>query len=141
MNKDKRSYNSNLTIMTKEFLVPSWPKILLYLLVGALVLMIWNGRQLWNQFNSSILVSPSSVATAQSQTSDWLEKTFNSVVNGRIAQIIFWAFAGCMVYVCIWFVVNIFSNIRNDIVADEYVHPKDYNRSGYWHSVIARKIF
>src|SRR6185437_16309794 len=109
MIKEKKSYNSKLTVMTRQFLLPSWPKILLYLLIGALLLMLWNAHPLWEQFKISVLGDSTAAILANSQPT-WLTKFSSGLFNGRLAQIIFWAFAGCAVYVCIWFAINIFSN-------------------------------
>jgi len=143
MKNENRSYNTGrLTVTSRKFLLPSWPKILLYILVGALLMMLLNARAIWDQFNNNVLIPTGAGSTTLSlKQAGWAQRTFDGVLNGRLAQVIFWALAGCAVYVCIWFVINIFTNIRNDIVADEFVHPGNYSRRGYWESVLARKGF
>lgn len=138
MENNNRSHNSQLTITAREFLLPSWPKILLYLLVGSLLILLWNARQLWDQFNNNIEPGSSAdVGHLISKHTTWVD----TLAGGRVAQIIFWAFIGCCLYICVWFATSIITNIRNDVVADEYIHPTGYSRAGYWHSIVARKIF
>jgi len=143
MKNQENSYNTGkLTITNKRFLLPSWPKILLYLLIGSLVLVAWDARPIWNQYNNGILLQNSvSIGSVTPKPGGLAARAFDNLINGRVAQIVFWAFAGCAAYVVIWFITNIFTNLRNDVVADEFIHPPGYNRKGYWESVLARKSF
>jgi hypothetical protein len=66
-------------------------------------------------------------------------QSHNSSIGATSKQFIL--LVGCVVYVIIWFMRNIVVNLLNDVVADNYIHPKSYKRSSYWGSIFARKMF
>lgn len=140
MENNIHSYNSR-TSATLKLLIPGTPQILLDLIVGILVLLALNARAIWHYFTRGI-TDDSQVALGSliSEKLPFLADLSDRLSQGRFVQVVFWLFVGCVVYMFIWLIGNFITNIRNDIVADEYLHPKYYNRAGYWGSVMAHKM-
>lgn len=143
MTKDSiTSYNSRQE--TKEDLQhifwPSWLEFSMYLVAGALLLLLLNASAIWNYFNSSTL--------EQENFKDLLAQSIpgvdslSRVAQGRVFLVVFWMIVGSLIYLLYWFVKSIFINFRNDIVVVEYfVHPKSFNKTRYWLSVMNRNLF
>ncbi len=143
MQTDIQSHNSTSTIgaTNKQLLLPSGSQILLYFLISILILTTLNLDKAWNYLNQVVLVPQGGLDSLIAKNAPGLHKFLNYISQSVLLQVIFWIGVGCVVYVLIWFAKNIFINIRNDMVADNYVHPASYKRSSYWESVVARKIF
>jgi len=124
---------------TWDLLIPSPAHVFLYLLTSLILLFLLNIRAYWNYLNNDPIGQKTAqnllVTTNNSDSSLW-----SSFISGRIGQIIFWVVVGAAIYTVIWFIKNILTNLRNDVVADEFVHPRFYNRAKYWGSVLGRKI-
>lgn len=141
MNNKVLSYSSRASEGLKSLLIPTGPQILLNLVLATLILLALNSRAILHYFTRGINEK------SQVELGDLIETRlpavydmFESFTQGRVVQFIFWLFIGCITYIFIWLVGNFITNIRNDIVADEYIHPTSYNRAGYWGSVVARKL-
>lgn len=142
MQKDIRSYNSRVSGQIIQLVIPSQAQMVLNFVIAALLLAILNIRGLWHFISGgSTNVSRADFGSLISDRAPFVHDTFLKLAHGRFVQFLFWVFVGCVVYLLIWFIGNFFTNIRNDIVADEYIHPKSYNRAGYWSSILAKKIF
>jgi hypothetical protein len=142
MKTDTKSHNTRSDIALKELLIPSAAQIWLDFTIAVVLLALLNIRGLWAYFAHGILdASQSDVSDIINQKGQGVHNFLDTISKGRFLQIVFWLFVGCVVYMLIWFVRSFFTNIRNDIVADEYMHPFTYNRNTYWQSVIARKLF
>lgn len=140
--EDIHSYNSRAAPGIKQLLVPSPAQIFLNLIIGILILALLNIKGIWQFFTTGVTAdSTIDFGSLINDRLPWVTGFIYNLTHGRIIQVLFWLFVGCIVYMMIWFLGNFFTNIRNDIVADEYVHPQFYNRVGYWGSVFARKIF
>lgn len=135
-----RSYNSRPFAALKQVLVPTGPQLLLDFIIAILILLLLNGRAIWHYFTRGISdESQVELGDLINEKLPALHQFLENLSHGRFVQIVFWLFVGCVVYMLIWLIGNFITNIRNDIVADEYLHPKFYNRAGYWGSVVARK--
>jgi hypothetical protein len=144
MKKTLQSYSSSATVgaTSKNFLIPTWSQLVLYLLISLLLLTVFNLRQLWEYLNNNILASDGlGLGSVISENASGLHKLLNSLSQSIILQVAFWVCIGSLIYMLIWFVRNVVINILNDVVADSYVHPSSYSRFHYWESIIARKIF
>ncbi len=117
----------------KELLVPDRVQGALYLMGGFVILILLNIRNIWRFLNNQIL------GTVPAQTS--LPGFLSTFSGNRLTQMLLWALLGLWVYVIFWFLRSISVNIYNDVVADHYLHPKNYQRSEYWKSVVSLKIF
>lgn len=135
----QRSYNNRWSMSLRDFFLPNGTQISLYLLVSSLLLVLINAEAIWRKF-SSYYLDQASFGDAFAQSTPTITDFINKLQGSRIPLFIFWAFVGCSVYIFIWFIINIISNIRNDIVADSYLQPKNSSRRLFWESVIARKI-
>lgn len=141
-NREIQSFNSkNTRLVSRGLLVPNVAQAVFYALIGLLVLAALNGQEIWHYFNHNILSIQSGAGITINENSGFLAQAVNSVSRSRAPQIIFWVFVGCGAYTLVWLTGNIFTNIRNDFVADEYIHPPGYSHAKYWKSVLARKIF
>ena len=141
MTTHPRSHSSRTSGDIKQLLIPPTSQLLLNLVLAALILLALNARAVWHYFtrgiNENSRVELGDLIQAKAPA---LYDFVDSVTHGRLVQILFWLFVGCIVYLIIWSIGNFFTNIRNDIVADEYVHPSSYDRTDYWSSVLARKV-
>src|SRR3989304_6589736 len=141
MKQALQSHNSSPWPIVKQLLVPSLPKVLLEVLAAVLLLALLNGRGIWNSVNSgSLVASHRDVGDIISENALSVYNFIDSFASGRLLQAAFWIFVGCTAYILIWLVGNILYNIRNDVVAGDYVHPRTYNRLVYWESILARKF-
>jgi len=139
-NKQNLSYNSRIKPSLRRFLLPSLAYSAFYLFVSLLTLLMLNSQHIWRYFSSHDLAGQS-LGQAIGQNAKGVQSFFSRISEGRILQILFWALIGIFIYILVWFIRNILLSVRNDIVADEYIHPHAYNRANYWHSVIGRKVF
>lgn len=106
---------------------------MLYFMVGFILLVALNCRNIWHYFtNKALGVSSEQVG---------LTNFFSSFSGNRLTQILLWALLGLWLYVVFWFLRGIIVNIYNDVIADEYLHPKNYHRAQYWKSVVGLKVF
>jgi len=69
-----------------------------------------------------------------------VDMAWRSIATSKIPLIVFWAIIGCLIYLFIWFVKSLVTNLQNDFIADMYQHPSAYNRSKFWTNVIGHKI-
>lgn len=142
MNNQIRSYNSSVASELKSFL-PTTPQLLLDLLLGFLLLAFFNIRGLWRWFSTGGIGNGTQVDIGGliHDRAHWMTDTYNSFTQGRGIQILIWIVIGCCIYLIFWFVSVLITNLRNDIVANEYVHPKTYKSSWFWGSVLQQKGF
>lgn len=140
MRNNIRSYNTRLTTVLGQ-LVPNGAQVFLDIIIALLLLAAFNVRGIWYFFTTGITAdSQVDLGSLIDEKTPALQTILDNLAHGRFIQILFWLFVGCIVYILIWLVGNFFTNIRNDIIADEYVHPRFYNRAGYWGSIFSRKI-
>jgi hypothetical protein len=141
MYKQIKSNNTRLGLTFWKLLFPSELQTFLDLLLGLLLLIILNAKGLWNYFTNGFLAAQQSeVSDIITQKVQGIHHFLDTISKGRFLQIVFWLFVGCVVYLLIWLSRSMLTNIRNDIVADEFTHPESYSRIGYWGSVLAHKL-
>jgi hypothetical protein len=136
-----KSTKDTVGITSKQFILPNGVQLLLYLLIGVLLLMLLNIGKIWTYLNTVILSPEGGLDSILANQVPWLHNLLNRLSQSVALQFLFWLCVGCIIYIFLWFVKNIFINLRNDMVADKFVHPSAYNRKHYWESVIARKAF
>lgn len=143
MNKNIKSHNSTSIVgaTSKSFLIPGVPQFFLYILISALLFIVLNIKHIWDYLNNTVLGPQGGLDKFISEKAPGIHDFLNTLSQSIILQVLFWLCVGCIIYIFIWFVSNVAVNIINDVVADKYVHPKTYNRSSYWSSVLARKVF
>lgn len=138
---DNQSYNTRSSSSFKSVFWPSKLEVSLYLIISVLVLVILNVGAIWNYFNSSVGVSAeTSNAIVNDQVTRFSDFT-NGLFQGRLAPMLFWACIGMITYMIVWVLQNAATNLGNDLEAEKFNHPIDYDRKRYWHSVNSRKIF
>lgn len=140
--KPLQSHNSQSRGSLISFIIPGPIQILLYILSGLIILALINARAVWEYLYKDPVGQQRAVDLfANGSANKPASGLLSSSLPARISQILVWTIIGIIIYSVIWFIKNLFNNIRNDIVADEYVHPKNYNRAGYWRSILLRKVF
>jgi hypothetical protein len=142
MKTETQSNNTRYALGIKDLLVPTGPQLALDFVLAFLLLTLLKIRGLWAYFTQGILdASQSDISDIINQKAQSFHHFLNSISQGRALQIVFWLFVGCIVYIFIWFIRSLITGVRNDMIADTYVHPFSYSRSVFWQSVISRKLF
>lgn len=133
------SHNSRFAISARQFFIPTRTQLFLYTLISSLLLVLLNGQTIWSKFKTNLQadITFSDVIVGNAP---FMQQVIDRLLHSRVPEIVFWLLIGCGVYIIVWFIHNITSNIRNDVVADSYLHPTNYDRRLFWQSVIARKI-
>jgi hypothetical protein len=134
-----KSHNNEAQSPVKKLLVPDFLQLTTYAMVSILLLAIMRLGEIWGWFSKSVSKPNTSDQFASNPT--MLHNVWESVSQGRTPQVIFWIIVGISVYGFVWFLWNISNNVRNDLIAGDYVHPRNYDTKKYWQSLIARKIF
>lgn len=133
-----KSHNSSSNKFAWQFFVPSITEIILYALTSLVILTASNIGAIWDYLSGS----PSGRQYAEELFGQGAnEGLLGSSFQGRVSQILVWGLMGVLIYTVVWFLKDIITNLRNDVVADEYVHPRSYDRKGYWKSIALRKTF
>lgn len=133
------SYNSRLSIASRQVLIPSSSQVVFDFILGAFLLLALNARPIWLYFDQNLFSLRGISVGTFSDHSDVFARILAGVTNTRLPQVVFWVFVGAAVYVSVWLVRNILSNLHNDIAAAGYVHPQSYSNAKYWSSVLVRK--
>lgn len=134
--------SSERTSAIKSLLILDKAQILSSITISFVMLLFLNIPNIWNNITgaSSGRVASSYFRELMGQYAPWLYSTYNNIIDGRAFQIFLWLMAGCAAYLLIWFFGSLVTNLRNDFVADSYQHPKFYNRTAFWLSVVSRKV-
>jgi hypothetical protein len=125
----------------RGFFVPSWPTVILYLLLSGIILVLLNLGSIIDNLSNHYIGSPDSLKANFSTLFKGFSDSFSSAWNGRLGQVLLWACIGAAAYIAIWLGKNVLNSFENDIIAAHYQHPTDYNRTGYWGSMLSVKIF
>jgi hypothetical protein len=133
--------HSSIGATSKRILLPSGWQLLLYMLASCLILFTLNIKTMWRYLNNTVIKPQGGLDQLLADKTPSIHKLLGNLTHSVILQYLFWLVVGCIIYILIWSVKNLAINLLNDVVADNYVHPKGYNRTKYWQSVIARKIF
>jgi len=141
--KISESYDSHLANSIKRLFLPDWLEIILYVLSAGVLLCVLNYRVFLNSVSNSSNVS-------QDVLSNYLHTKLTSVgdfagglLQGRLTNMLFWAFVGCLIYMAVWTLQNLIINLRNDVKAGRFVSVENQTgrRKAYWTSVVSSKIF
>ena len=124
-----------------NFFVPSVSEVLLYILLGGILLVIFNSRTLLNWLGTNYIGSPQNLNLNLNILNDSVSNSLSSSFGGRLGQIIVWSLIGAVAYIALWFLKNILNSFENDVIINHYLHPSNFNRAGYWGSAFASKIF
>lgn len=135
--------SSNKIPRLRDILLLDSPQVILSLVIALSFYIFISIPNFWQSITGGNDTKTSSqyITDWLTQTAPWLYSTYSTIVGGRAVQVLFWLLAGATTYLLIWFIGSILINIRNDIVADSYIHPKFYNRRYFWLSVTFRKLF
>lgn len=125
----------------EHFFIPSWAEASLYVLLSAIVLSALNSGSIIKTLSNSYISSPHALEANFSTLFDGFSKAFSGALGGRLGQILLWSFVGALAYILLWLAKNIINSFENDIISDHYLHPANYNRTGYWGSSLSVKVF
>jgi hypothetical protein len=124
-----------------NFLVPSGAAVALYVLLGAVTILLFNYGVITGWLGSTYNNTAKSSSLSFNILNNSFSESFSSALGGRLGLIILWSFVGALAYVAVWFLRNILNSFENDIIIDHYLHPSSYDRKGYWGSAMSAKIF
>lgn len=136
-----KSHNTENITLERQLFLPSLIEMLLYILTSVILLLASNVKAIWDYLSFDPAGQHKAAALINGSGNETSAGILGSSLQGRLGQMIIWGVVGVAIYVVIWFLRNTIINLRNDLVADEFVHPRSYNRSRYWQSIIARKAF
>jgi hypothetical protein len=138
MEKNNQSYNTSvLGLSPGKFLKPEPPQLILYFALSLLLLLAINIPHIWILLTSG---GPGLSEIVGSNTGG-LYKAWHVFSNSNLLAGFFWGVLGCAIYLAIWFFRSLVTNIRNDLVVANYVHPVTYKEYLFWRSLILRKVF
>lgn len=142
MEKDNELNNSQKKLSIRDFLGLSVAQISLDVVVAGLILTLINIRPIWHYFNDNVVATQqASLSTIMNNNDSWLDRFLHQLAASRIPQILFWILMGCVVYLVIWLIRNATTNIRNDVVASNFVQPNASDKGDYWRPILLRKTF
>jgi hypothetical protein len=122
-------------------IMPSRASAVLYLLVGFILIFVYNSGSIIQKLSGDYIGSPQNLKANFSTLYDSFSNSFSTALGGRLSQILIWSLIGAVAYIGIWLLRNIFNSFENDIISDSYTHPASYSRAGYWGSSLSLKIF
>ena len=134
------AHSSRASLSLRQFFIPTLSQSSLYLLISCLTLILINARAIWELFSNNYLTN-ASFNEFVNQSAPGVTQQINQLQASRLPLYILWGLIGCSIYIIVWFISTTAGNIRNDLIADSYLHPIDYDRRGFWGSVIGRKAF
>jgi hypothetical protein len=125
----------------RSFFRPGGAEVFLYILVGLILLIIYNSGSIIDRLGSNYIGSPQNLKTNFTTLSSGFSNSFSTALGGRLGQIMLWSFVGALAYIALWLAKNILNSFENDLIADHYLHPASFSRLGYWGSSFSVKIF
>jgi hypothetical protein len=136
-----QSQSQKSTGEVRAFFVPSFAGGLLFLLLGAVLLFIYNLNQILSWVGNSYLESASRLSLSINVLNNGFTSSFDTAFGGRLGQIVVWSMVGALAYIGLWFLKNVLNSFENDVIVDHYLHPSNFSRTGYWGSAVAGKMF
>lgn len=135
----KLKTHTNTFEVFKNFFIPDPTGVVLYCFSSLVLLGVFNFKALWGFLNGNLVVAGDTV-TLPSAYNSAFGNFWVFITQSRLLQVLFWVFIGTVAYTAVWFVWNVINNLRNDVVAGDYVHPRSYTRVSYWKSVLEGKV-
>jgi hypothetical protein len=134
--------NSQLTEKReRNIFLPDGPSVALYFAVSIAMIFLLNVGSIISSLSGDSIGSVDSLNGSFSELGKDLNGSFSGALGGRLGQILLWSFVGALSYILIWLGRNMINSFENDIIADHYKHPADYDRKSYWSSSLAVKAF
>lgn len=129
---------AHLSRVAWRFIRPEVEEVILYVLAILAFVGI--------AFNQTIIKGSITSAQTISGTMDVIHKQFEFITNGddtaaKIFTFGTWFIIGTVVYILAWFLIS-FANgaFKNIEVSNSYIHPRSFDKSHYWVSIIARLV-
>jgi hypothetical protein len=138
MEKNSQSYNTTvLGLNPWRFLKPGLPQLVLYLASTLILLLVFNLSRIWSLLTSG----GTGLSEIAASNASGLYKAWHIFSNSNLIAGFWWGLLGCAIYLVIWFFRSLITNIRNDLVVANYVHPVTYKEYLFWRALILRKVF
>jgi len=127
--------------LLRDFFIPTPAQVVLYILLSGIIITLLNVGSIIDSLSNHYIGSPDTLKANLSTLFKGLSDAFSAAWGGRLGQVLLWACVGAAAYIAIWLGKNVINSFENDIIADHYRHPSNYNRLGYWSSSFAAKMF
>ena len=124
---------------TRNFFMPSRVEIQLYFLLSLFLLLLANSNALLTYFTTKLTGSYQPVGVEIGNGFSAMVNYLDQKSGYRAAGFIFWLAVGLVVYLFFWVSTNLFTNLRNDFIAEDYRHPPSFNSKNYWQAVMRLK--
>lgn len=121
----------------RRFIIPGWLQIVLYTLIAASLLLIFNAQDIWNNLKPTIVFDEGAAAYSSPEAGN----IWDRISNSPAPQAVFWGIIGAVMFTVVWFIWSTIANLRNDVVAAGFVHPKHFDSSRFWRAILVRKIY
>jgi len=125
----------------RNFFVPGWAEVSLYLILSIIVILILNAGSIISKLSNNYIGSPDKLKANFSTLSAGFNHSFSSALGGRLGQILLWAFVGALVYMGLWLARNVLSSFENDVISSHYLHPSSYKRVNSLGASLSAKVF
>lgn len=136
-----QSQNESDMHNSSSVFIPSLAATALYLLVGIILMLVYNLGSITQRLSGDYIGSPEHLKANFTTLSSSFSNSFSGALGGRLGQIIVWSFIGAAAYIGMWLIRSVLNSFENDVISDSYVHPSNYSRAGYWSSSLSVKIF
>lgn len=123
----------------RNFFIPSRIETELFLLLSVFLLLVANSSALLAYFTAKLTGSYQPVGAEISNGFSSMANYLDEKSGYRIAGFVFWLAIGLIIYLFFWVSANLLTNLRNDFVAEGYVHPPSFNSKNYWHAIVRLK--
>jgi hypothetical protein len=132
-----KDYENNKNLSTfREFFVPSWAEVGLYLLISFVTILVFNTETIWGLINSS---SPDEILSAADAITQQLNnfETFSIYdLLGQLTGFVVWGIIGSFAYLIVWVIQHFYFRARIDAQEQNYI--KSQTKASYWDSSLAQ---
>jgi hypothetical protein len=127
---DSRQLNS-----LREFLVPSVPELLLWLMTSCILMLVANYHTIWAHLTNSASVND----VAYTPSISYLSNLFSSRYFAQATVMIVWAVIGSVAYMTVWSIQHFYFRVKEDVEESGYVKSVTVNE--YWYTKLAKYGF
>ncbi len=131
--------HKNRVIQILAWLTPTALEVGLYLFIGLATIFVSNLDTVRHVLYASGDFNP--IGAAVDSITLLLEKVVGERVAGSLSLAIFWGLVGLLVNAIWWVGSNFSTELNNDLVFSNYVHPKNYDPKSPLREFISRTIF
>lgn len=130
------SQTTKVAELVRRFIVPGWLQIVLYVLIASCLLLIFNAQDIWRSLGPTIVIDDTAAGSYGPDASGGI---WDRISTSPIPQAVFWGIIGAVMFSVIWFIWSTIANLRNDVTAASFVHPKHFDSLRFWRDILFRK--